>query len=450
MPVGRVSDGNATRFEGGAMAFWLVVSIYCTICAIFALSLWNGTRRAGMVPVMRIVVFFSIVLLLSVQLFDVVSQSSPQVLERYGIQGGVKRSILAAITLLAMLMLIPGLWVLSSAARRTQKYHNASSAIPSVMHRITNLEMINQLMMDCSLGATFVLTRTPATRGTHASFNLVVGNRGLRRLLHVEPSDGHPSGSLGPRDPDGISWWIEEVASKALTSNAPVRSERAFVVQGQTRWYLLSTMGRGAYVAGVIMETTQKRRESTERAISANTDPLTKLSNRGHLTSIINTEAHRTSHGVSRGFVVYFFDFDGFKNINDTLGHHVGDELLKQIASRLRETFRGVQLPINASRPCIARYGGDEYVVVVPGLTRRDEVEALAEAFLVQLREPYSILGHDVTSTASVGGAICAGQAAQGKDVLTAADAAMYRAKQSGKDRFCLHEGGYDVEPEAA
>ena len=438
----RESDSPVSSRERGGMAFWLLVTLFCTICAVLARSLWAGSRRPDLVSPMRLVVFLGVAALLAVQFVNLVGPSIPQTLSRFGLEELTAGRTLSGISLAVILALVPGLGVLSSAARRTERDHSASSAIPAVMNRVSSLEMIHRLLMDCSLGATFVVTRMPATKAEAESLRLVVSNRDFQQLLDLDPNEGRVGGNAGRRDPDGMSWWIEEIAGKALTAGVPVRSERAFVSQGQTRWYLLSATARGAYVAGVITETTQNRRESIERANSANTDPLTKLSNRGHLTTIIDTEAHRTSHGVSRGFAVYFFDFDGFKAINDALGHHVGDELLKQIASRLRETFRSIDLPISTSRPCIARYGGDEYVVVVPGLTRRDEVEALAHAFLVQLREPYNILGHEVISTASIGGAICAGRKAEGDDVLRAADKAMYRAKQSGKDRFCLHDEG--------
>ncbi len=421
------------------MTLWLVVSVHVAIGAVGAVAIWSGTRRAGLLRITRPVVFLCLALFLSVQLLAVAPSSMPVALERLEFEWLASGSTLLIASYAAVLMLIPGLAVLSGVARRAEKYHDAARAIPAILHRVTNLELIYRLMMDCSLGATFVLQRVPVGQGAPGSFRLVAGNRELKELLGLDPADNGRGVGLGSRDPDGISWWIEDIAGKAHGSTVPVRSERAFVVQGQRRWYLLSATGRSAYVAGVIAETTQKRRESTEWALSANTDPLTKLSNRGHLTSVLETEAHRTSHGISRGFVVYFFDFDGFKTINDTLGHHVGDELLKQIADRLRETFRGIDLPMNASRPCIARYGGDEYVVIVPGLTRRDEVEALAEAFLARLRSPYRILDHDVTSTASIGVAICVERAARGQDVLRAADEAMYRAKQSGKDRFWLH-----------
>ncbi len=421
------------------MALWLVASIYGAVAVLLALSVWIGFSRPKLAPLARSTVFTCVLLILAMHAVQVLSLGGAQPLEQFGLSDRFTQGILLGAPLVAMLVLIPSIAVLSGVARRAQKFHDASTALPGVMHRVTNLEMIYRLLMDCSLGATFVLTGAQGGTNKREAFRIIAGNRELKNLLELGVPDERRGAKLEHRDPDSISWWMEEIASKALKSNVPVRSERAFLIQGQTRWYLLSATGRGAYVAGVIMETTQKRRESTERAISANTDPLTKLSNRGHLTSMVNTETHRTNHAVSRGFVVYFFDFDGFKSINDTLGHHVGDELLKQIASRLRETFRRVSLPVNASRPCIARYGGDEFVVVVPGLTRRDDVDALAEAFLVDMREPYQIFGNEVRSTASIGGAVSTGQFVLGKDVLQAADEAMYQAKQSGKDRFCLH-----------
>ncbi|MEO1534977.1 MAG: GGDEF domain-containing protein, partial [Planctomycetota bacterium] len=334
---------------------------------------------------MRGLVLGGVTALAAGHLLQLLSYSHPQLLMDWGVEGRTASTMIVALPALGYSLVAVGVGLLSGAARRSEKYDNASSAIPEVVHRVTNLEVIYRLLLESSTGATFVLSQTETPRKGKAGFALVAGNKSLHQLLEHGAITDRRSRTFGHDDPDGISSWIEETARQALASKAPVRSERGFSVRGQMRWYLLSCTGRGAYVAGSVEETTQSRRTSSERERSANTDPLTKLSNRGHLTKTIETEAHRTSHGLSPGFTVFFFDFDGFKGINDTLGHHVGDELLKSIAGRLRESFRGWELPRSAGRPCIARYGGDEYVIVVPGLTQHEHIERLAERFLDHL-----------------------------------------------------------------
>ncbi|MEO0631760.1 MAG: GGDEF domain-containing protein, partial [Planctomycetota bacterium] len=246
-------------------------------------------------------------------LMQMLSFGHPGLLADWGIQGRTATAAMVALPALGYSLVSVGVGLLSGAARRSEKYDSASSAIPEVVHRVTNLEVIYRLLLESSTGATFVLSQAEAPREGNPGFTLVAGNKALKQLLEPGAFADRRNKTFGQDDPDGISWWIEETARQALASKAPVRSERGFSVRGQMRWYLLSCTSRGAYVAGSVEETTQSRRKSHERERSANTDPLTKLSNRGHLTKTIETEAHRTSHGLSPGFAVYFFDFDGFK-----------------------------------------------------------------------------------------------------------------------------------------
>ncbi|OLE24017.1 MAG: hypothetical protein AUG44_20580 [Actinobacteria bacterium 13_1_20CM_3_71_11] len=157
----------------------------------------------------------------------------------------------------------------------------------------------------------------------------------------------------------------------------------------------------------------------------ARRDPVTGLPNRVYFLE-------RLEQTLTRGVKahVLFLDLDRFKLVNDTLGHSAGDELLRQVGNRLRETLRGGE--------CLARFGGDEYAVLVED-TDPDGVRLLARELLAAVEAPYLVRGEEVTVGASIGIAVNHGGSLAG-DVLRDADTAMYRAKHAGGGRYVVFE----------
>ncbi|HEY4895620.1 MAG TPA: EAL domain-containing protein [Solirubrobacteraceae bacterium] len=175
-------------------------------------------------------------------------------------------------------------------------------------------------------------------------------------------------------------------------------------------------------------------RREAELAFMATHDPLTGLPNRTLILDRVEqmlARATRTQLPVAALFV----DLDNFKGVNDTLGHGVGDELLRSVAARLDGVIRGGDT--------LGRLGGDEFVVISEGLSLRDGPELIAARLLEALKPPF-LLGEDnltrVSVTASIGVAV--GDACSAEDLLRDADIAMYSAKWDGKCRFALFETG--------
>ncbi|HEX6265900.1 MAG TPA: EAL domain-containing protein, partial [Burkholderiales bacterium] len=180
--------------------------------------------------------------------------------------------------------------------------------------------------------------------------------------------------------------------------------------------------------AGSLLSTGLQRIESEMRvSFLAQFDPLTGLPNRALLAdrfSQMILQARRRDAMLG----VLFVDLDDFKLVNDTLGHRGGDELLKEAARRLQSAVR--------PGDTLARISGDEFAIVLADLGRQEDAALVAQKLLERLAEPFMLGGHETFVTASVGIAAFPGDGEDAETLLGAADAAMYRAKQSGRNAY--------------
>jgi diguanylate cyclase (GGDEF)-like protein len=182
-------------------------------------------------------------------------------------------------------------------------------------------------------------------------------------------------------------------------------------------------------------EMEQRERSRATIVHLAHHDALTDLGNRllfhKHLGDAV---VHRRRHGGD--LAVLFIDLDGFKTINDTLGHLTGDSVLKHLACRLRNTLR--------ESDKIGRLGGDEFAIIQFGDEQPKKAAALATRLLELIREPFNIDGQRLVISASIGIAVADGDYQDADQLLRAADLAMYRAKADGRGRFRFFEPEFD------
>ncbi|HEY9402153.1 MAG TPA: EAL domain-containing protein [Pyrinomonadaceae bacterium] len=155
-------------------------------------------------------------------------------------------------------------------------------------------------------------------------------------------------------------------------------------------------------------------------------DALTSLPNRSLLNERLKSAIGRAREGHQ--FAVLFLDLDRFKNINDSLGHTIGDQLLVTLARRLENSVRDVDT--------VARLGGDEFAILLEGIKTSNDATYMAERVQKELASPFTLSGHEVFTTASIGVAFGETGYEHPEDILRDADTAMYRAKESGKARF--------------
>jgi diguanylate cyclase (GGDEF)-like protein len=164
-------------------------------------------------------------------------------------------------------------------------------------------------------------------------------------------------------------------------------------------------------------------------------DTLTGLPNRSYFRQALEQALARTRHGDER-VAVMCLDLDGFKGVNDTLGHPVGDALLRQLGQVLRDvTPEGL----------VARLGGDEYAIVLSGKLDDDRPRAVAQAILDATGLPMLVDGHQIATAFSIGIAIAPGDGADPDQLLKNADLALYRAKKDGRGVFRFFEQSLDI-----
>jgi diguanylate cyclase len=171
-------------------------------------------------------------------------------------------------------------------------------------------------------------------------------------------------------------------------------------------------------------------------------DALTGLPNREQLRNRLgSTLASAKQH--QRMLAVLYLDLDNFKRVNDTLGHAVGDELLRLVAARLRSSLRSDEsvddLPTSRSSH-IARLGGDEFIVVLPSIRTADDAAAVAARLIAELQEPMRLAMHTLVVTPSVGVALFPGDGVEVDTLLRNADLAMYFAKRKGPGMFAFFD----------
>ncbi|MBA3510870.1 EAL domain-containing protein [Sphingomonas sp.] len=189
--------------------------------------------------------------------------------------------------------------------------------------------------------------------------------------------------------------------------------------------------GRFLGFRGIGTDLTEQRRSEQEISRLARFDSLTGLPNRALMRQTLD-EALRNAASRQKGCALFLIDLDRFKNVNDTLGHPIGDALLRQVAERLKSVM--------GDHGQVGRLGGDEFKAVLPGTVDIGFLEPLARTLIEQVSRPYTIEGHRVTIGASVGIAIGDPGRACADSLIRNADLALYAAKAAGRGKHCFYE----------
>jgi diguanylate cyclase (GGDEF)-like protein len=211
------------------------------------------------------------------------------------------------------------------------------------------------------------------------------------------------------------SWWTTAHALQILASVL-------IVTMGTLLWSIL--------LRRRVQEQTRMLRESEERfRQQAQHDMLTGLASRSFLTERLSEALERSNRSGSR-IGILMIDLDHFKQVNDTLGHHAGDELLRVVADRIRQSVRKSDL--------VARMGGDEFVVLLNDIRDSAEAELIGAKVVANVSAPAEIAAHPMPVSASVGVCMHPEGGRDADTLLQNVDAAMYKAKAAGRNSFCV------------
>ncbi len=194
---------------------------------------------------------------------------------------------------------------------------------------------------------------------------------------------------------------------------------------------IFDDQGRFMGFRGIGTDLTEQRRSEQEISRLARFDSLTSLPNRAMMRQTLE-EALRNADRRQKGCALFLIDLDRFKNVNDTLGHPIGDALLRQVAERLKSVM--------GNHGQVGRLGGDEFKAVLPGIVEAGLLESLAKTLIEQVSRPYTIEGNKVTIGASVGIAIGDPGRACADAMVRNADLALYAAKAAGRGKHCFYE----------
>lgn len=207
---------------------------------------------------------------------------------------------------------------------------------------------------------------------------------------------------------------------------------------GDARWMLCRATahqdgeGRVTRLAGSLADISELKAVQERLRLLAHHDRLTGLPNRGVFTERVSHAVACAKRDPGRSFAVLFGDFDGFKNVNDCLGHAVGDAMLIRAAERFRSGLR--------EGDTVARMGGDEFGVLLDDVQTADAAMETAGRLIDAFRGPYTLKGYEVISTLSLGLVMSGPEYESAEDMLRDADAAMYQAKTGGKSRVKMFD----------
>jgi diguanylate cyclase (GGDEF)-like protein/PAS domain S-box-containing protein len=267
----------------------------------------------------------------------------------------------------------------------------------------------------------------------------VYANRRMGQILGRPPDSlkGHLGLDLVPiSEREGLANKVTPILRAGEATSTELRIQKPNGDTGWTRVRVASHKAADGTILSYVVtveDVTQLVESSARLEQQALHDSLTGLANR---TLFLDRLRHALARMKSRGtpLAVLFFDLDRFKVVNDSLGHHRGDELLVAVAKRVNSAMRGGDT--------LARFGGDEFTILAEGVGSRDQVARIAERVSNTLREPFKLGGSETFVTASIGMVVVTNPTADPDSVLSDADAAMYLAKERGRARYEIFNTG--------
>jgi diguanylate cyclase (GGDEF)-like protein len=241
---------------------------------------------------------------------------------------------------------------------------------------------------------------------------------------------------------------VDCAVNDALAKNKQISIDHRIIISGGATRYVHTEAkviddktGRPLWVTGTVQNITERKLQEEQIRELAYFDSLTGLPNRVLFKENLGQVLARAKDN-SLKVAMMFLDMDHFKEVNDTMGHDVGDKLLQGFAGRLTKCVRKCDrspglLPRNSD--CLARLGGDEFTVILGDISQTEDAAAVAKRIVNTMAVPFELGDSQASVTVSIGISIYPDDGTEVGDLLKAADIAMYQAKEQGRNQFFFY-----------
>jgi diguanylate cyclase (GGDEF)-like protein len=343
----------------------------------------------------------------------------------------------------ALLIIAAGGCGLIAIAQRTALHHGASDAqrrqrAQTELDQVRRSQNILNGILESSLGGVCVLQAIEDRDTQNTRFQIQLINPAGEQLVGKAGKE-LVGKTIEEALPSLISHELYQDLQSIIDDSEPI--QKNYQVGDEGHWYLVAMVPLADGIAVTFLDNTESQKNRQQLKHIAYHDELTGLPNRKALIEHVDSSLKRCRRTPGHNSALLFLDFDRFKQVNDTLGHEAGDQLLIRIAEKLNENLRDGDAFTSAAGACMpARLGGDEFVVLLDGIHDKEDALVVARRLLKVFQEPHVIAGQEVTSTASIGVAVNHGEYEQAEDILRDADSALYIAKQNGKARYVLFD----------
>lgn len=314
------------------------------------------------------------------------------------------------------------------------------------LNDLTRLKLAEEALQQSEASYRSLIEQSLDAILVHHGGEVIFGNQAAARLFGAEKPDRF----IGIRIMDLVHTNFKEPFMELVTKVEEVTEAQPYVEQKIVRLDgtnvdvevgLSPVFYGGARAVQMIVRDITERKELQERIWrQANFDPLTGIPNRLLFLDRLQQALDQAERGRYH-VALLFIDLDRFKEVNDSLGHAAGDDLLRQVAVRLNAVLRKTDT--------VARMGGDEFTIIMPRIVEPPTVSAVAERILAQLSAPFALPGGEGSISGSIGIAFYPEDGPTAPSLLTASDKAMYKAKESGRANFTFATPGLIVRDEA-
>ncbi|MAL94259.1 MAG: GGDEF domain-containing protein [Haliea sp.] len=267
----------------------------------------------------------------------------------------------------------------------------------------------------------------------NTAFSKLIGERS-NEVLHASFNN-----LVGLLEDEDEAQTIKSALADARATSLTIRSHRK---DGSIFWNQVSLSpvrdesGVVTHFTAIMKDISDKREQELTLAYQATHDALTGLGNRALLEDRLEHDIAIAQRNASH-LAVLFIDLDEFKPINDTLGHRIGDEVLVSVARKLEAVIRPTDT--------LARFGGDEFVLLLPNIQSRHEAQEVADRILEAIGQPHHVGSHELYVTASIGISMLGEDLDFANKLIQQADMAMYKAKQQGRDTYEVFSNDLDT-----